>query len=180
MDFITSPGLYVYRTLRRKLQLSLIEQFYKRAFTEHAEGGGVFRSLGWCEGRACAKSRAITKSAHGELVEPRSHIRRFILRQAQDERRGQLGRLCTDPGCEEARAELGAYFRFYDTARPRRPWTTGRPPRCSTGTQGPSITTTDWRIRRLTVLVQLRISDRGKIAAVLWQVQFPRRKHLVS
>ena len=44
----------------------------------------------------------------------------------------------------------------------------------------PSITTTDWRIRRLTVLVQLRISDRGKIAAVLWQVQFPRRKHLVS
>ena len=37
MDFITSPGLYVYRTLRRKLQLSLIEQFYKRAFTEHPE-----------------------------------------------------------------------------------------------------------------------------------------------
>ena len=34
MDFIASPGLYVYRTLRRKLQLSLIEQFYKRAFTE--------------------------------------------------------------------------------------------------------------------------------------------------
>ena len=32
MEFITSPGLYVYRTLRRKLQLSLIELFYKRAF----------------------------------------------------------------------------------------------------------------------------------------------------
>ena len=31
----------------------------------------------------------------------------------------------------------------------------------------PSITTTDWRIRWLTVLVQLRISDRGKIVAVL-------------
>ena len=36
MDFITSPGLYVYRTLRRKLELSLIEQFYKRAFMKHA------------------------------------------------------------------------------------------------------------------------------------------------
>ena len=33
--FITSPGLYVYGTLRRKLELSLIELFYKRAFTEH-------------------------------------------------------------------------------------------------------------------------------------------------
>ena len=39
--FITSPGLYVYGTLRRKLELSLIEQFYKRAFTEHDEARGV-------------------------------------------------------------------------------------------------------------------------------------------
>ena len=46
--------------------------------------------------------------------------------------------------------------------------------------RAPSITTTNWRIRWLRVLVQLRISDREKIAAVLWQVQFPRRKHLVS
>ena len=30
-----------------------------------------------------------------------------------------------------------------------------------------STTTTDWRIRWLTVIVQLRISDRGKIAAAL-------------
>ena len=35
------------------------------------------------------------------------------------------------------------------------------------GLGGPNITTTDWRIRWLTVLVQLRISDRGKIAAAL-------------
>ena len=43
--FITSPGLYVYRTLRRKLELSLIELFYKRAFTGHREvRGGASKS----------------------------------------------------------------------------------------------------------------------------------------
>ena len=44
----------------------------------------------------------------------------------------------------------------------------------------PSITTTDCRIIWQTVLVQLRISDHGKIASALCQVQFPRRDHLAS
>ena len=42
-----------------------------------------------------------------------------------------------------------------------------------------SITTTDYQIIWLTVLVQLRISDHGKTAAALCQVQFPCRNHLV-
>ena len=44
----------------------------------------------------------------------------------------------------------------------------------------PSITTTDCRIRWLTVLVHLRIGDLGKTAAALFQIQFPRRNHLAS
>ena len=32
----------------------------------------------------------------------------------------------------EARGEMGAYFRFYNTRGPIRPWATGHRPRCST------------------------------------------------
>ena len=46
--------------------------------------------------------------------------------------------------------------------------------------QQPSITTTDCRIRWLTVLVQLRISGCGKIATALCQVQFTHKNHLAS
>ena len=48
------------------------------------------------------------------------------------------------------------------------------------GTLPSSITTTDCRIRWLTVLVQLRISGCGKIATALCQVQFTHKNHLAS